>query len=455
MELFREQAKRHVASVTPLAVSMRPRTLDEFRGQEHFIGEGKLLRRMIQADRLTSAVFYGPPGSGKTTLAHIIAAITDARFVAINAAAVGVKEVRSILAQARADLESTGQCTILFVDELHRFNRAQQDVLLDEVESGIVTLIGATTENPFFTVNAPLISRSQIFEFKPLNTDAIKYLLDRALCDRDRGLGRYRVTLDDDAADFLANTCDGDARRALTALEVAVRSQLSNHEDNQAPLHVTATDAADSIQRKALNYDAFGDAHYDTASALIKSMRGSDPDAAVYWLARMLESGEDPRFVARRIVIAAAEDVGNADPQALVIAQAAADATAFVGMPECQLPLSQAAIYVACAPKSNACAQAIWQATTDVRNGRTRPVPKHLKNVSLSGSNADTGTAYVNPHDQAEGVVADQYMGVDKQYYVPTDRGAEAELASRLVQIRAVHAGSACNRAEPEKGSSG
>ncbi|UCC29981.1 MAG: replication-associated recombination protein A, partial [Phycisphaerales bacterium] len=335
MDLFEDQRKANRSSVEPLSVRLRPRTLDEFVGQQSFIGEGKLLRRTLEADRITSALFYGPPGTGKTTLAMIIAATTRAHFEQVNAAAVGVKEIREILAAARDRLETGGQRTILFVDELHRFNRPQQDVLLDDVENGVVILIGATTENPFFALNTPLVSRSQIFQFEPLSNEDIKTLLRRATSDTDRGLGTYRVTLTDEAADHLANTSDGDARRALTALEIAVLSQ-SDRAGGVGPIVVDLETAADSIQRKAIQYDAAGDAHYDAISAMIKSIRGSDPDAAVYWLARMLEAGEDPRFIARRIVIAAAEDIGNADPHGLVLAQAAADATQMVGMPECQ-----------------------------------------------------------------------------------------------------------------------
>jgi putative ATPase len=437
MDLFAQQRKEHRASVEPLAVRMRPRTLDEFIGQSEFLGPGKLLRRMLEADRITSAVFYGPPGTGKTSLAAIIAAKTQAHFEPVNAAAVGVKEIREILAAARQRLETTGRRTILFVDELHRFNKAQQDVLLDDVERGVVLFIGATTENPFFAINAPLLSRSQIFQFEALSNEDVKTLMHRALADKERGLGNFNVRLAPDAADHLAVTSDGDARRALTALEVAVKSQA----DRAAPgseIVVDLETAAASIQRKAIQYDATGDAHFDAISAMIKSIRGSDPDAAVYWLARMIEAGEDPRYIARRIVIAAAEDVGNADPRALVIAQAAADATQFIGLPECQLPLAQAAIYLACAPKSNASAQAIWNASEDVRTGRTIPVPKHLRSAGYSGAaRLGAGEGYRYPHDAPDGIVAQDYLGVEKVYYVPTERGEEARIKERLARIRA------------------
>jgi len=437
VDLFADQRRAHRDQVLPLAVRMRPRTLDEFVGQRGFIGEGKLLRRMLEADRITSALFYGPPGTGKTTLAMIIAEVTRAHFSQVNAAAVGVKEIREILATARERLETAGQRTILFVDELHRFNRAQQDVLLGDVEDGVVILIGATTENPFFAVNAPLISRSQIFQFEPLTIDDIKALLHRAATDPERGLGRYDVTLTGEAAEHLAVTSDGDARRALTALEVAVLSNLKVSAEKGERIVVDLACAADSIQRKAIQYDATGDEHYDAISAMIKSIRGGDPDAAVYWIARMLEAGEDPRFIARRIVIAASEDIGNADPQGLVIAQAAAHATQMIGVPECQLPLAQAAIYLACAPKSNASARAIWQASEEVRTGRTLPVPKHLRATGYTGAKTlESGIGYRYPHDAPGGIVDQEYLGVDREYYTPTDRGVEANWRDDLSRAR-------------------
>jgi putative ATPase len=443
MDLFAEQRDANRRKVEPLAVRMRPRTLDEFLGQRHFVGEGKLLRRSLEADRITSAVFYGPPGTGKTTLAAIVAATTRSYFVPVNAASVGVKEIREILAAARERLETTGRRTILFIDELHRFNRAQQDVLLGDVEEGIIILIGATTENPFFAINAPLVSRSQIFQFEALAEDDIKALLRRAVQDKERGLGAFNVTLTDDAADHLATTCDGDARRALAALEIAVLSQSARTKPGE-PIVVDPAIAAESIQRKAIQYDGTGDAHYDAISAMIKSIRGSDPDAAVYWIARMLEAGEDPRFIARRIVIAAAEDIGNADPMGLVLAQAAADATQMVGMPECQIPLAQAAIYLACAPKSNASAVAIWSAAEDVRTGRTIPVPRHLRSTGYAGAKRlGVGEGYKYPHDASGGIVDQDYLGVDKVYYIPTDRGAEDAMRRFLERTREERGGSA------------
>ncbi len=442
MDLFAEQRKQAYARVAPLAVRLRPKTLDEFVGQEHFVGPGKLLRRMLEADRLTSAIFYGPPGTGKTTLAQIVAATTRAAFEQVNAAAVGVREIREIIERAKQRLESSGQRTVLFIDELHRFNRAQQDVLLPDVENGILILIGATTENPFFAVNSPLVSRSQVFQFQPLTEEAVATLVRRAIADPVNGFGRLKIDIADEAVRHWAVMSDGDARRALTALEIAVLSQQSRA-DADAVIRIDLDVAEQSIQRKAIAYDPTGDAHYDTASAFIKSMRGSDPDAAVYWLARMLEAGEDPRFIARRIAICAAEDVGNADPMALVLANAAAQVTEFVGLPECQLPLSQAALYIACAPKSNASARAIWTACDDVRNGRTLPVPRHLRDTHYAGAKRlGHGEGYKYAHDYEGGFVEQEYLGVDRVYYEPTDRGREAEFAALLQARRGVAAAS-------------
>lgn len=445
MDLFSEKRKAALDRVQPLPVRMRPRTLDEFVGQQHFLGPGKLLRRMLAADRLSSAIFYGPPGTGKTTLAHIIANHTQAVFEEMNAAAVGVKEIREVIARAKDRLTDNGRRTVLFLDEIHRFNRAQQDVLLNDVENGLLLLIGATTENPFFSVNSPLISRSQIFQFEPLTVEDISLLLDRAVADTDRGMGRYSVMLAPEARHHLAVTSDGDARRALVALEVAVLSQIGGgaraaEEPASQAILIDLAVAEESIQRKAIQYDATGDAHYDAASALIKSMRGSDPDAAVYWLARMLEAGEDPRFIARRVAICAAEDVGNADPMALVVANAAAQVTLLVGMPECQLPLSQAVIYVATAPKSNASAMAVWSAAKDVREGRTVPVPKHLRDAHYGGAaRLSHGQGYKYAHDYSGGFVEQSYLGVDKTYYDPTDRGHESTIRQYLGKIGKRH----------------
>jgi putative ATPase len=411
---------------------MRPAALDEFVGQQHFLGEGKLLRRLLAADRLGSVIFYGPPGTGKTTLANLLAAASRSRFCQVSAVASGVKEIRQLLDEARDRLAAAGQKTLLFIDEIHRFNRAQQDVLLPDVEDGVVILVGATTQNPFFAINSALVSRSRVFEFKPLSVEEIKTLVRRALADRERGLGNEDVRLDDDALEFLAQVSDGDARRALSALEIGVLSST------ERPLHFTRALAEESVQRKAVDYDKLGDAHYDSASALIKSIRGSDPDAALYWLARMLEGGEDVRFLSRRIVILASEDVGNADPQALPLAVAAMQACEFVGLPECQLTLAQAVTYLACAPKSNAATIGIGEAQADVRGGRLLPVPVHLRGASYPGAKRlGHGAGYEYAHGAEDAVAAQDYLGVDREYYRPVSRGFETELANRLESIRA------------------
>jgi putative ATPase len=455
MDLFAESRQKNLSRVAPLAVRMRPRSLDEFVGQQHFLGKGKLLRRMLEADRLTSVIFYGPPGTGKTTLAQLIANYTKSHFVEVNAAAVGVKEVRAIIEEAKERLGSGGQRTVLFLDEIHHFNRAQQDILLPDVESGQILLVGATTENPFFSVNSPLISRSQIFQFTALTEDEIRVLVQRAVTDKERGFGYIPITIDDKALDLWATMSDGDARRALMALEVAVLSAQSEIRDPKSEIHITLDIAEQSMQRKAIVYDGTGDAHYDAASALIKSMRGSDPDAAVYWVARMLEAGEDPGFIARRIAILASEDIGNADPQAIVVASACYTIVERIGMPEAQLTLSQAAIYMAMAPKSNASAMAIWGAMEDVREGRTIPVPKHLKDTHYKGSKRlGSGEGYQYAHDHPGGYVAQDYLGVDKEYYKPTDRGFEADITKRLEQLKQRAAASEAGKG-PDKGKPG
>jgi putative ATPase len=437
MDLFHEVRTKNLQRAAPLAARMRPRSLDEFAGQQHFLGRGKLLRRMLEADRLTSVIFYGPPGTGKTTLAQLIAGYTKSHFEQVNAAAVGVKEVRAILEAAKERLANSGQRTVLFLDEIHRFNRAQQDILLGDVETGYILLAGATTENPFFAVNSPLVSRSQIFQFTALSEEDIGSLVQRAIADVDRGFGKLSIRLDDDALKLWATTSDGDARRALMALEVAVLSMQAENAHN-SEIHITLDVAEQSIQRKAIVYDGTGDEHYDAASALIKSMRGSDPDAAVYWLARMLEAGEDPRFIARRIAILASEDIGNADPQAIVVAAAAFDIVEKIGMPEAQLTLSQAAIYMATAPKSNRSYLAITQASKDVREGRTLPVPRHLRDGHYKGAQRlGNGVGYQYAHDFENGFVDQDYLGVDKIYYTPTDRGYEAQIGERLTRWRA------------------
>jgi putative ATPase len=427
MNLFVKSESSNLDRAKPLAARMRPRTLDEFVGQQHFLGEGKLLRRILAADRLSSVIFYGPPGCGKTSLAEVIAGQTKSVFSRLNAASAGVKEVRVLLDQARDRLATGGKPTLLFVDELHHFNRTQQDVLLPDVESGVVRLIGATTENPFFSLVSPLVSRSQVFEFKPIEPVDVRRVLERALSDSERGLGDLNVSATEESLEFLAEVSDGDIRRALSALEIGALSVPGGEID--------LTIAQESTQKKAIQYD--DDVHYDSASALIKSMRGSDADAAVYWLARMLEAGEDPRFLARRIVIAASEDVGNADPQALVIANAAAQATLMVGMPECRIMLSQAATYVALAPKSNAAYTAINEAMQDVRERRVLPVPTHLKDSHYKGAEQlghGEGSEYA--HSSDDGWVDQEYLGIDRSYYRPVDRGFESELLQRMQDIQ-------------------
>ena len=438
-DLFDGMREQNRSLARPLAARMRPRALDDFVGQEHFLGPGKLLRRMLLADRLNSLIFYGPPGCGKTALAHVIAGQTKSRFKPLNAVSAGTKEVREILTEARGHLEDHGARTILFIDEIHRFNRAQQDVLLPDVEDGVVILIGATTQNPFFAINTPLLSRSQIFTFEPLTREHIRILILRALGDKERGLGNIPVTMTDEALAFLAEASDGDARRALTALEIGVKSSLAP--ENAGVGGTIVFDlrlAEDSIQRKVLEFDPTGDTHYDVASAFIKSLRGSDPDAALYWLARLLESGEDPRFVARRLVIFASEDVGNADPFGLVLANAAWDAVEKVGMPECRINLAHAVCYLATSLKSNASYMGVEAALEDVRKGRTLPVPKHLKDTNYRGAQEQFGhgAGYKYAHDFAGGWVDQDYVPADVEYYHPTDRGHEAKIKARLDELR-------------------
>lgn len=431
MALFDRLEVEHRDAVRPLASRMRPRSLDEFVGQQHFLGPGKLLRRLLESDRVSSLVFYGPPGTGKTSLAELIAKTTKSTFRSLNAAAAGVKELREELDRARDGVSAGGQRTVLFIDELHHFNKQQQNVLLPDVEEGVIALVAATTANPFFALISPLLSRSQIFELHPLSEEDITSLLSRALTDPDRGLGRYCVTATAEALQFLAKLCDGDARRALTALEVGVLSLPNSNKT------LDLATAEESIQKKSIRYDINGDEHYDAASALIKSIRGSDPDAAIYWMAKMLVAGEDPRFIARRLVIAAAEDIGNADPQGLILAQAAAAATEFIGLPECRIPLAQAATYLALAPKSNAAYRAIHSAMDDVRHQRTILVPVHLRDNHFAGAQRlGHGKGYESPHNAGDGAIAQDYLGVDVRYYEPVERGLEVELKKRLDDLR-------------------
>jgi len=434
--LFRGSEKANIASAAPLAVRMRPKKLDEFVGQQHFIGPDKLLTRMLEADRLSSLIFYGPPGCGKTSLAAVIANYTKAQFHYLSAPAASVKDIRQIIADATDSLAAEGRRTVLFIDEIHRFSRAQQDVLLDDVEAGVLILIGATTENPFFSVNSPLISRSTVFHFEPLDEKDILQLLKTAIDDCERGLGKLDIEADEKALKFLAVVSDGDARKALTALEVGVLSQLAHSHDTKVKFDLAI--AKDSIQAKTIDYDGTGDTHYDLASALQKSMRGSDPDATVYWLARMIAGGEDTRFIARRIAVCAAEDVGNADPMATVLAAAAVQISEFVGLPEAQLALAQAALYVACAPKSNAAASAIWKAVDDVKDQPTIPVPKHLKDSHyFAAKKLGFGADYKYPHSFSDGFVPQEYLpGGKAKYYKPKEIGNEKNIKLYLQKLQ-------------------
>lgn len=432
MDLFAAQEQAARQRLQPLAVRMRPRTLDEFIGQEAFLGPGKLLRRLLEADRLTSAIFVGPPGCGKTTLARVIANRTQAAFEVLHAAEAGVKDVRRIIEEARGRLLGGAQRTVLFLDEIHRFNKAQQDSLLQEVEEGLLILLGATTENPYFAMTSALLSRSHVFRFQPLSVAHLEALLSTALHDAERGLGRHHAVVDADALRLLAESADGDARRALSALETAVLSQSAGG----GQVRVTRAIAAECVQR-ALKVSDAGDAHYDVTSAFIKSLRGSDPDAALYWLARLLEGGDDPRFIARRIAICASEDVGNADPQALLVAAAAAQVVEFVGLPECSFALAHAATYVACAPKSPAVTRALSAAIDDVRNRPLLAVPDPLRDSRSVDGRFAQGPAYVSPHSAEDGFVPQAYLPEARRYYNPTQRGEEGKLAQRLAALRA------------------
>jgi putative ATPase len=489
----REQARQ---GVMPLAMRMRPRTLEEFAGQQHILGEGKLLRRMLQADAVTSLIFHGPPGTGKTTLAELIAKQTKRHFVRENASSVGVKRIREIIDEAANRLELENKRTILFLDEIHRFTKSQQDVLLGDVERGLITLIGATTENPLFAVNSALVSRSTLFRLEALSEEDIKRVLRQAIADKERGYGKLDLTVTDEALDVWATKSDGDARRALTALEVAVLSggrgtglppgagtpyapldaatpndapaaadsspraaepgtSRTGRKPGATPTTIDRQTAEDSIQLKAAVYDGTGDEHFDVISAMIKSVRGSDPDAAVYWIARMLDAGEDPRYIARRLAILASEDIGNADPRGIMIAAAGWELVERIGIPECALTLSQVATYLACAPKSNASYLAIEEAMADVKEGRTVPVPVYLKDrnvrkaaemsaggregLAASGATGAGGAAepYKYAHDEPGGLGTQDYLGVDKQYYRPTDRGSEKAFQQVLEAARA------------------
>jgi putative ATPase len=434
-ELVESPASAETLRNQPLAARMRPRDLSEFVGQNHILGPGQLLRRAIEADRIQSLIFYGPPGTGKTSLAQIIARQTRNKFERLSGVESNVNDMRRVLAAAANRQENTGQSTILFIDEIHRFNKSQQDVLLPDVEAGVVRLIGATTHNPFFFVNSPLVSRSQIFELRPLDEEDLYGLLRRALSDAARGLGYLKINADEPAIRHLARISDGDARKALNALEIAALTTEPNRDGViQIDLHV----AEQSIQKKAVVYDD-EDAHYDTISAFIKSMRGSDPDAALYWLAKMIHAGEDPRFIARRIVVHAAEDVGLADPMALVLANAAFQAAEFIGWPEARIPLAEATIYIATAAKSNSTITAIDAALKDVESGRTLPVPEHLRDGHYPGAKRlGHGEGYKYAHDYPGHHVVQDYLGAEKRYYEPSDQGVEKKIAERLAKWRAM-----------------
>ena len=433
MTLFEHRAQRELDREAPLAARMRPRTFDELVGQEHLVGPGKVLRRSIEADQIPSMVFWGPPGSGKTTLANIIASVTSSHFSPVSAVGSGVADLRRIAKEAQDRLGMHGQRTILFIDEIHRFNKAQQDVILPHVENGTVILIGATTENPSFGVNAPLLSRSRVFTLEALGDEQVEEIVQVALQDHERGLGALSPTIDNDAMKGLVTLSNGDARIALNTLELAV---MSTSPDEAGVRAVTLQTVEDAVQRRSVLYDRAGDQHYDTISAFIKTLRGSDPNAAIYYLARMIEAGEDPLFIARRLVILAAEDVGMADPQALSVAVAAQQAVHFVGMPEGRIPLAEATVYLATAPKSNSAYAAIEAALEDVRKARNEPVPLHLRNaVTGLMKEMGYGEGYKYAHDQ-EGHFAPMHnlpTGLEgRRYYTPSDQGHEPEIRERL-----------------------
>jgi len=437
-EPLREEARQRVL---PLAARMRPRTLEEYAGQQHILGEGRLLDRMIRSGRITSIILHGPPGTGKTTLAEVIARHVDAHFERENAANATVARIRAISQAADRLLTDTGRRTMLFLDEIHRFSKSQQDVLLSDVERGSITLIGATTENPLFSVNSALVSRSTLFRLEPLTEEELAALIRRAAADSERGLGQLQLDLDDRAVELWARTADGDARRALTALEVAAHSASRG---TDGTIRITEEDARESMQRKAVLYDRDGDQHYDHASALIKSIRGSDPDAALYWTARMLEGGEDPRFICRRLAILASEDIGNADPRAIMVAEACWSLVERIGMPEARITIGQCVTYLSLAPKSNASYVAIDAALKDVREGATIPIPLYLRdpNKARSEGSGAHGVGYEYAHTKGRptsvgGVTDQEYLGVDRRYFEPSDRGYEATMQRLLAEIRA------------------
>lgn len=430
----KKQSEDHTLSSQPLAARMRPTSLNEIAGQEHILGEGKLLRRAIEADLFSSLIFYGPPGTGKTTLATVIAKTTNSRFEMLNGVESNVAEIRDKIAQARTWKNLRGETTILFIDEIHRFNKAQQDVLLPHIERGTVRFIGATTHNPYYYVNSPLTSRSQIFQLESVNTDDVISVLERAISDSDKGLGKLNIKADKNALAHIAEKSDGDVRKALTALDLAA---LTTPSASDGFVHLDINIAAESIQQKAIVYDANGDSHYDTISAFIKSIRGSDPDAALYWLAKMLEAGEDPRFIARRIVISASEDIGLADSNALRVAMDAQQAFEFIGMPEGRIPLAHATVYLATAPKSNSAYAGLAEAVADVKTGRTLAVPPHLRTptrkklAAASGEN-ESALEYFYSHSYEGNYVPQSYLPEGRHYYTPTENGLEKRIKERL-----------------------
>lgn len=440
MDLFDHAMQERMTQEAPLAARMRPRTLDEVVGQEHIVGPGRLLRRAIEADRLfSSIILWGPPGTGKTTLAQLIAQHTQAHFEVISAVLAGVAELRRVIAEATERRKLHRRRTILFVDEVHRWNKAQQDALLPHVESGMVTLIGATTENPYFEVIRALVSRSRIFQMNPLGEEQLGILLDRALSDSERGYGQRNVVIDADARQHLTEVASGDARNLLNALELAVESTPA---DEQGVIHITLDIAQESIQRRAIQYDKGGDAHYDTISAFIKSVRGSDPDAALYWLAKMIKAGEDPRFILRRLIVLAGEDIGLADPQGLVVASAAANAFEFIGMPEGIYPIVEATLYLATAPKSNT-AGAYFKASQEIDEHGAGPVPIHLMDSSRDAKGLGHGQGYQYPHSFPGHFIPQQYLPTNllgTVFYEPSDQGFEARIAERLARWRQAQA---------------
>lgn len=437
MDLFEYMRKANMEKESPLAARMRPRTLDEVAGQEHIIGRDKLLYRAIQADKISSVIFYGPPGTGKTTLARVIANTTSAEFTQINATVAGKKDMEEVVAKAKDTQGMYGKRTILFIDEIHRFNKSQQDYLLPFVEDGTLILIGATTENPYFEVNGALLSRSAVFELKPIPAEAVRELIRKAVYDTERGMGAYDAVIEEDALDFLAELSGGDARHALNAVELGV---MTTERSADGKIHITQEVAQECIQKRAIRYDKTGDNHYDTISAFIKSMRGSDPDAAVYYLARMLYAGEDAAFIARRIMICASEDVGNADPQALVVATNASMAVERIGMPEAQIILAQAASYVACAPKSNAACNAIFQAKSVVEETGSLPIPTHLQDAHYKGAaKLGHGTGYKYAHDYPNHYVKQQYLPYElngREFYKPSGNGYEAKIREHMKKLK-------------------